>query len=57
MTPSTKAKSSPLRTTRVAVYQTAGERPDPSAVVWLGRMQFDAVTIGYAAARAKHLAA
>jgi hypothetical protein len=40
----------------VAVYLAAGVRPDQTAVIWLGRMQFDAVTMGYTAARAKHLA-
>lgn len=31
--------------------------PDKGTAIWLGRMQFDAVTMGYPAARAKHLAA
>jgi hypothetical protein len=40
----------------IAAYEAAGVRPDYAAAVWLARMQFDAVTIGYSASRAKHLA-
>jgi hypothetical protein len=41
----------------IAVFAAARVQPDKSAVVWVSRMQFDAVTMGYAGARAKHLAA
>ncbi|MEP7307133.1 MAG: hypothetical protein ABJA98_16595 [Acidobacteriota bacterium] len=41
----------------VAAFEAAGVQPNRSAAIWLGRMQFDAVTMGYASARAKHLAA
>lgn len=39
-------------------YEAAGFGSDKGIwMIWVGRMQFDAVTTGYAAARAKHLAA
>ena len=38
-------------------FIAAGVVPDKGAAIWLGRMQFDAVTMGYPASRAKHLAA
>ncbi len=37
------------------VYLKAGLTPDRGAGIWLGRMQFDAITEGYPAARQKHL--
>ena len=41
----------------ISAFTAAGCAPDRSAAVWLGRMQFDAIEMGYPAARAKHLAA
>jgi hypothetical protein len=55
MTPYDEGEVLAFTSDAVAIYQAAGVRPDQNAVVWLGRMQFDAVTIGYSAARAKHL--
>lgn len=40
-----------------AAYGEVNRVPDADAYVWGGRMQFDAVTLGYAIARAKHLGA
>lgn len=40
----------------IAAYLRADVIPDKRAATWVGRMQFDAVTMGYPAARAKHLA-
>ncbi len=37
-------------------YAEAGQPWDPSASVWVARMQFDAVSMGYPAAREKQLA-
>lgn len=39
-----------------ALYRQAGRTPDPHALIWVARVQFDAFTIGYPASRAKHLA-
>lgn len=39
----------------VGAYLKAGVIPDKGAAIWLGRMQFDAIDMGYPAARAKHL--
>lgn len=36
-------------------FAKAGQLWNPAAGVWVGRMQFDAVTLGYAISRAKHL--
>jgi len=36
-------------------YAAVGRLPDPEAAVWIGRMQFDAWTIGYARARVTQL--
>lgn len=41
----------------VALYVQAGHPPDLPAITWLGRMQYDAVTLGYPASREKHLTA
>jgi len=37
-------------------FAAVGQRPNRDSAVWVGRMQFDAVTMGYPAARAKQLA-
>lgn len=39
-----------------AAYLEAHRSPDPHALVWVARMQFDAITMGYQSSRAKHLA-
>lgn len=39
----------------VQVYKRAHVTPDPYAAIWATRMQYDFFTMGYAAARAKHL--
>ncbi len=39
----------------VSLYQTAHAAINPYALIWACRMQFDAVTLGYPAARSKHL--
>ena len=38
-------------------YADVGQSTDPGAGVWVARMQFDAVSMGYPAARSKQLAA
>lgn len=40
----------------LAIYGLAGVALDAGSGVWIARMQFDAVTMGYAAARAAQLA-
>lgn len=39
-----------------AAYREAGRQPDAHALVWPSRMTYDAISIGWAASRAKHLA-
>jgi hypothetical protein len=39
-----------------AAYDQAGQALDLANVVWASRMTYDAVTLGYPASRAKHLA-
>ncbi len=38
-----------------ALYGQAHRSPDPHALIWVARVQFDACTIGYPASRATHL--
>lgn len=38
-----------------SAFAGAGVAPNRGSTVWIARMQFDAVTDGYAASRAKHL--
>lgn len=40
----------------VALYEKVGRKPDPKALIWLGRMVYDTCDgLGWTASRAKHL--
>lgn len=41
----------------IVLFEQAHAVPDETAGVWVTRMQFDAITMGYPASRAKHLQA
>ena len=55
-TPYDEAQALAFQADVQATYVEAGLALDLSNVVWTARMQYDAVSLGYAASRAKHLA-
>lgn len=57
MTPYDESQVNAFESDVAAAFASVNRVLDPANVVWAARMQFDAVTMGYSAARAKQLAA